>query len=134
VVAADDVSVVHEPVFFNQINGGFGRDGSYRIAAKGRNLHALEAGCYFSAGHGDTNGRAVRHAFGGDDDVGSDLPLLDAEPAFAGASPGALHFISDKKTAIVLHDLENNLEIFFGRRNEAAHSLNWFGNISRNLS
>src|SRR5258708_2463044 len=102
---------------------GFGRDGGNRVPAEGRDLQTFEAGGNVRLGHGYADWNAVGHAFGGRNNVGRDFPLLDAEPAFAGASPAGLYFVGDEEAAVVFDDLEDDLEIFLGRRDESADAL-----------
>ena len=58
---------------------------------------------------------------------GRHAPVLDAEPLAAGASPAGLHFVADEDAAVVAHDLVDDLEIFLGRRDEAADALDGLG-------
>src|SRR5258708_30859347 len=102
---------------------GFGRDGGNRVPAEGRDLQTFEAGGNVRLGHGYADRNAVGHAFGGRNNVGRDFPLLDAEPALAGASPTGLYFVGDKQAAVVFNDLEYDFQILLGRRDESAYSL-----------
>src|SRR5205823_2796156 len=61
------------------------------------------------------------------DDVWLDLPVLDAEPLLPGAPPARLHFIGDEISAVLLHDVECDLEIFLWRRNKASNALDRLG-------
>ena len=133
-VAADDLGVVHQAIFFNQIDRGFCCNAHDRVAPEGGDLKSLEAGgnVWFRSGESDRH--AVRHAFCGRDDVGIDLPLFDPEPFFAGAAPGGLNFVGDEEPAILLHDIEDDLEIFFRRSNKSTYTLNWLGDKRRDLS
>src|SRR6476661_1231572 len=96
-------------------------------------MQALEAGGNLRTRRCQSHWHAVRQALGGSNNVRRNFPLLNSEPAFAGASPAGLHFVGDKQPAIVLHDLEDDLEIFFRRRNEAANALDWLSQKSGNL-
>src|SRR2546423_2763543 len=133
-IATDSCRVVHQTVFFNKIDRGLGRDGGDWVAPKGRDLKTLEAGSDIGTGERSADWNAVAHAFRRGDDIGSDLPLLDAEPALASASPSGLHFIGDEESAVVLDDFEDDLEIFLGRCNEAADALNRLGDEGGDLS
>src|SRR5262249_20194410 len=84
--------------------------------------------------HRRTDRTSVGHALGGGDDVRRDFPLLDAEPFLAGASPAGLDFVSDEQSAVILHDLENDLEVFLRRSDEAAESLDRFGDERGDLT
>ena len=72
-------------------------------------------------------GHAVAEALGAGHDVGRDAPLLDAEPLAAGAAPAGLHFVADEDAAVIAHDLLDDLEVFLGRRDEAADALDRLG-------
>src|SRR5262249_48381647 len=126
-VAADGCGIVHQAVFFDQIDGGFGSNRGYRITAEGGDLQPFEAGRDFGTRECSADGSSVGQALGRRDDIGRDLPVLDAEPALASATPSSLDFVGDKETAVVLDDLEDDLEVFLWRRNESTHALDRFG-------
>ena len=60
--------------------------------------------------------------------------MLDAEPFVPSAPPGGLNFVGDEIAAILLHDAESYLEIFFWWRDKAAHALNRLGKESSNAT
>src|ERR1041385_2281874 len=96
-------------------------------------MQTFKAGGNLRTRRGQAHRSAVRESFCGGNDVRRHFPLLNSKPAFAGTSPAGLHFVGDKQAAIILYDLENDLEILLWRRNESAHALNWFGQERRNL-
>ena len=80
-------------------------------------------------GGGDrrADGNAVAHALRAGDHVRRDFPVLDAEPFLAGAAEAGLHFVGNEKAAVILHDVEDDLEIFRRRSDESADALNRLG-------
>src|ERR1017187_8295098 len=60
--------------------------------------------------------------------------LLDPEPLAAGTAPSGLHFIANEDAPVVAHDLFDNLEILFRRRDESAHALDRFSNEAGHAS
>ena len=95
-VVAHGLRVVHQAIFLDQINGGFGSDAGYGIPAESGNGQTLVCVGDFRAREREADGSAVGHALGAGDNVGLHLPMLNAPPLLAGASPGSLHFVSDK--------------------------------------
>jgi hypothetical protein len=67
-------------------------------------------------------------------DIRRDAPLFDAEPFSAGASPAGLYFVADEKAAEFFHDAVDDLEIFFGRNDEAADALDRLGDEGGNAA
>ncbi len=126
-VGADDVAVADEVVLFDEVDDGGRGDAGDGISAEGGDGGALVGVGDFGRGDGEADGEAVAEDFGGGEDVGLDLPVLDAEPAFAGATPAGLDFVGDEVSAVLLDDGEGDLEVLFGRRDEAADALDGFG-------
>ena len=126
-VAAGLGAVVHQLLLFDEIDHGFGGGGGHGVAAEGGDGDALESVGDFRLGDGQPDGAAVAEALGAGHDVGRDAPLLDAEPLAAGASPAGLHFVADEDAAVIADDLLDDLEVFLGRRDEAADALDRLG-------
>jgi hypothetical protein len=59
----------------------------------------------------DSDWHAVAEAFRRRDDVRLNIPILDAEPFLAGASPGSLHFVSNEEAAVLARDLNCAFEV-----------------------
>src|ERR1700733_10454167 len=123
-VAADYMRMLKQIFFLNDFNHGAGCDGGYRVASECGDIQALKFAGEFGGSDRESDWDAVGHAFRGSDDVRSDFPLLDAPPFFAGTAPAGLHFVGDKKAAVVFYDAMHDFEIFGGRSNESAHALN----------
>ena len=56
----------------------------------------------FGRGNRHADGNAVAHAFRRSDDVRLDVPVLDAEPFVAGATPAGLNFVGDEESAVLV--------------------------------
>ena len=123
-VLADGLGVVHQVLFFDQIDGGLGCYARHRVATERRNGQALVGVGNFRARQREPDGHAVSHALGAGDDVRFHFPVLDPPPLPAGATPGRLHFVGDEQAPIVAHDVGYNLEIAGGRHDESPQTLN----------
>ena len=107
---------------------GFGRGGGDGIAAEGGNGDAFESGRRPPAWPTvRPMGLPLPRPLALVMMSGRHAPLLDAEPLAAGAAPAGLHFVADEDAAVIAHDLVDDLEIFLGRRDEAADALNGLG-------
>src|SRR5437762_5333140 len=121
-------------LFFDQLDGGPSRHAGHRIAAESGDVRTLESASNLRRGHRQANGHAVGHTFRSGDHVRNHFPLLDTEPSLTSASPAGLYFVGDKQRAVLFHDLEDNLEVFFGRSDETTDALNRFGDKGSDIS
>src|ERR1700735_1171076 len=126
-VAAHHMRILEKIFFFDYLADGAGCNRRDRVAAERGDIQALKFSCEFGGGDRETDRHAVGHAFGGGDDIRRNFPLFDAPPFFAGAAPAGLHFVGDKKAAVVFHDAVNDFEIFRRWSDESADALNRFG-------
>ena len=122
-IAADFSGVGSQVVFFDDIDDGLRGSAGDRIASEGRNRQPLKRIGDLWLRNGQPNGHAISHAFGGSNHVRFHFPVLDSEPFVPGAPPAGLYFIGDEVAAILLHDTESHLEIFFRWRDEAGDAL-----------
>ncbi len=129
-VSAGVGGVGFEIFFFDEINHGFGSGVSDGIAAESGDVNAFPSVGDFGFCDSDANGHAVTEAFGAGHDIRRDTPLFDTEPLIAGAAPACLDFIADEDAAVFADDFGDDLEIFFGRRDEAADALDGLGDHS----
>src|ERR1017187_2770295 len=126
-IGADDVAVADEVVFLDEVDDGGGGDAGDGIAAEGGDGWTLVRVGDLRRGHGEADGKAVGQRLGGGEDVRLDLPVLDAEPAFAGAAPAGLNLVGDEVAAVLFDDGEGDLEVLLGWHNKAADSLDGLG-------
>src|SRR5882762_493819 len=133
-VRADGVRIFEQILFFDEVDGCFCRDAGNWIASESGNVEALKTGGNLWCGNGQTYGCAVGQSLRAGQNVRRHLPLLDAEPFLPGTAPAGLHFVADEESAVLLDDFENDLEIFLGRRDEAADPLDRFGDEGGDVS
>src|SRR5258707_7876919 len=133
-VRADGVRVFEQILFFDEVDGCFCRDTGNWIASESGNVEALKAGGNLWCGNGQAYGCAIGQSLRAGENVRRHFPLLDAEPFLPGTAPAGLHFVADEQSAVLLDDFENDFEIFLGRRDEAAYSLDRFGDEGGDVS
>src|SRR3984885_57845 len=126
-ITADNVGVLTQIFFFDDLDDGASGDGRHWIATEGGNRRTLKLIGELRGGDGGADRDAVAHALGAGDHVRHDFPLFDAEPFLSGAAEAGLNFVRNKQTAIFLHYAEDDLEIFRRRCDEAANALDGFG-------
>ncbi len=115
-----------EVFFFDEINDGLGRSGGDGIAAEGGDVDAFPSFGHFGTRDCEADGEAVAETFGTGHNVGRDSPLFDAEPLIAGTSPAGLDFVTNEDAAVFADDIGDDLEVLFGRSDEAADALDGF--------
>ena len=133
-VGAHRVGILEKSFFFDEFDRGLGCHGRHGIAAKRGDRQPLIGSRQFLRGDGRADGRPVGHALRAGHDVGSDLPVFDPKPLLARTPKTRLNFIRDKESAVLFHSLKNYLEVFRWRRDEAAHSLDRFGDERGDLA
>ena len=79
------------------------------------------------AGQGTAHREAVRHPLGDHHDVRLDLPVLDAEPAVAGAPEPGLDFVADEHAPVRADHLGRACVVSRRRNDVAAHPLDGLG-------
>jgi len=128
------VRVFEQILFFDKVDRGFRRDARDRIASKCGNVQFLESWSNL----GRCDGQADRHAVGQTLRAGQNgpelLPTARCRTTFLPVRPQPVCTSSEIRDRRILHDFENDLEIFLGRRNEAAYSLDWLGDKSGDVS
>ena len=125
-IAARFGAISQQVLLVDEIDHRLGLGGRHGIAAEGGDGEAGDGIGYFGASHGQSDRRAVAQAFGAGHNIWDHAPLLDAEPLAAGAAPAGLDLIAYEDAAVVAHDLLDNREVLFGRRDEAGHALDGF--------
>jgi len=114
--ALDEVEALH---FLNGGNGGAEGHGMGLVGmAVGEVVFLEVVGDLLGSGaeaEGDVGGG---DALGGDEDVGSDAPVIDGEP-LAGSSPAGHDFVGDEEDAVPVADFADAGEVFGGRDEDA---------------
>src|SRR5437762_3386264 len=110
-VSADFRRVLFQIVVLDYFQYGEGGGARNRIAAESRKSETRKLIRHFRGRDRNTDWHTIAEAFRGSNDVGLDIPVLDAKPFFTSASPRGLHLIGDEKPSVFTRDLDCTLEI-----------------------
>ena len=113
---------------------GLGTGHRDRVAAEGRDRISGDAIHDLGAGDHPADGEAVAGALGEGQQIGLEPVGLDAPEILAGAAPTGLHLVGDEQNPVLVEHLLHLAEEAVRRGDEAAHTLDRFGDHRRHIT